>query len=394
MKDYDVAEVAEKIMDEIQKELRELDRLNIVILGKTGAGKSTLINNLFGQKMAETGIGRPVTQSIRKIRKADFPLTLFDTPGLELAGEHSVDNLLSEVTKLIEDQLAENDIGEAIHCILYCVNTASHRIEPAEIEFLRRFSEEKMSVPVIIVLTQAFSKKEARKLREKIESENLPVFGIVPVLAEDYIIDEEYAVRAYGLTALAEMIDQAIPEAIKKTFVHVQIADIHLKQSRAQQVINKAALTAAAVGAVPIPVPDATILVPTQISMLAKITNIFGLTVEKASITGVLAATIGTTGTTVLGRNIVKSLTLLIPGVGTVAGGAISAGTAAALTAALGEAYVIVLTQVLRGDLSMEDLGTPKGMDEIRQIFMDRLRIHRKKDGQPENQENKDNQEK
>ena len=36
--------------------------------------------------MAETGVGKPVTDKIRKYEKPDFPLAIYDTPGLELGG--------------------------------------------------------------------------------------------------------------------------------------------------------------------------------------------------------------------------------------------------------------------------------------------------------------------
>ena len=42
-------------------------KLNVLIVGKTGVGKSTLINAVFGDKVAKTGSGKPVTQEILKI---------------------------------------------------------------------------------------------------------------------------------------------------------------------------------------------------------------------------------------------------------------------------------------------------------------------------------------
>ena len=66
MERFDTHEVAEKIIAAIQKEYKDLKTLNVMVLGKTGVGKSTLINNMFNQEMAETGIGKPVTQKDRK----------------------------------------------------------------------------------------------------------------------------------------------------------------------------------------------------------------------------------------------------------------------------------------------------------------------------------------
>ena len=178
-----------------------------MILGKTGVGKSTLINNMFNQKMAETGIGKPVTKKIRKIEKPNFPLAIYDTPGLELGGENALESLLEEVVGEIDKGIKSGDISKAIHCIWYCISTPSHRFEEAEVKFLQKFlgRTSEYDVPVIVVLTQSYSKRDAQGLMKEIEKENLPIASIVPVLAEDYNIDEEYTAKAYGLDRLSEI---------------------------------------------------------------------------------------------------------------------------------------------------------------------------------------------
>ena len=385
MENYNPGVIAQEIMDKIRAEYKDLKKMNVMVLGKTGVGKSTLINNMFSQKMAETGVGKPITDKIRKYEKPDFPLAIYDTPGLELGGENAVEKLLEEAIGLIKEGIKSGDISKAIHCIWYCISTPSHRFEQSEIDFLRRFLDETeyFSVPVIVVLTQSYSKKDAVELKHEIEKENLDIVNVVPVLAEDYDIDDEYTAKAFGLDRLSEIMYIAIPEAVQKTFISVQCANIELKKGRAQAVVAASATTAAATGAVPIPFSDAAILVPEQITMLGGITVAFGVPMEKASLVAIVSATLGTAGTTVLGKTVVSGLLKFIPGIGSVVGGAISGATAAALTTALGEAYIAVLIRVMKGEMTITDLQTEEGMKAISDLFKQYLKVKRNKEGKP-----------
>ena len=269
-----------------------------------------------------------------------------------------------------------------IHCIWYCVATPSHRFEQAEIDFLRNFLGEtsKYNVPVILVLTQSYSKNDARELKLQIEKENLPLVNIISVLAEDYKIDNDFIIKSYGLNSLAELMYEVIPEEVKRTFITVQKANLELKKQKAKAAVKKAATAAAAIGAVPIPFSDATILVPEQIAMLARITTIFGIPLEKATIVAILSSTIGTSATTVLGRSVVSNILKFIPGAGSIAGGAISAATAATMTAALGEAYIVIMTMLVSGDINIEDLKSFEGKELIKNIFKKKLKNRKDED--------------
>ena len=376
--------VAERIMAAIKDVQKNMTKLNIMVMGKTGAGKSTLINNVFSRNLAQTGIGKPVTQAIRKYEIEDFPLAIYDTPGLELGGENAIDSLLKE-SKEVLSKGAMKGISESIHCIWYCVSTPSHRFEEAEVEFIKKFLDEASiySVPVIIVLTQSYSKKDAKALMSEIEKENLNVVQIVPVLASDVEIDEDYVIKSYGLDTLIDIVNNVIPEALRNTLAAVQKANLRVKLRKANAIVATAAAAAAATGAIPIPFTDAAVLVPEQIGMIASITAVFGIPIEKATITALLSATIGTVGTTVMGKTVVSSLFKMIPGVGSVAGGVISASVAAALTAALGEAYIAIMMMVSKGEMSISELDTAEGKAKISSIFKSKLGLRRNKTGQP-----------
>jgi len=388
MADYLTSDVVDKILNSVKEEFEKLPKLNIMILGKTGVGKSTLINSIFGDSLVRTGIGKPVTSDIVKVEKKDFPLALYDTPGLELTGENAYDSLSKQVIDVIREgfESSVSGSGNEIHCLLYCVSSASHRFEPSEAAFLKKITDKikGYNVPVIIVLTQSFSKRDATELRSVIEAENLPIASIVPVLAQDYEIDVDMVKKAYGIDNLAEIIAEILPEAIQNTFIALEKANLKLKIKRARGVVATAAAGALATGAIPLPIADAAVLVPDQIAMLAGITSAFGFSVDKGALMTVISGTIGSAGATVLGRNVVSGLLKLIPGAGTVAGAVVSGTTAAAITYALGEAYIQVLAGVSRGEMKMSDISTEIGREEINRMFLEKLKMRRLPSGEAE----------
>lgn len=374
----DIDKVAQEAIDAISEKIKNLNTLNIIVAGKTGVGKSTLINAVFRDKLAETGMGKPVTDHMRKISKKGIPLAIYDTKGFEL-GKEVQQQVKQEVMETISKGLATQDINKAIHCIWYCINTASNRVEPEEIEWLKELSRENQitQVPIIVVLTQSFSKKNADAMRKMILDENLDIVQVVPVLAEDYEIDEEYIAKSYGLDVLIHVMGEALPDELMDTLQNVQIASLAEKKKRARAAIATATLAAAGEGAAPIPFSDCALLIPTQLGMIASITVIFGFDINKSILTAFLSSTLGSGGATLLGKTVVSNLVKLIPGVGTVAGGAISAATAGALTAALGEAYIGIMTLVFNGEMSIDDLGTKRGKDQMAALFKHELKKKR-----------------
>ena len=385
MTSISTGEMAQEVLRSIQKEYKSLNKFNIMVLGKTGVGKSTLINNLFSEKIVETGIGRPVTQEIKRVEKEGFPLALYDVPGLELSGTNNVDGLLEQILGEIARGVQNSNIDQAIHCICYCIATPLHRFEQAEIDFLKKFinGASMYDVPIIIVLTQSYDKEDARELKRAIRKENLDVVSIVPILAEDFIINKVVGQEAYGLDKLADVMLQVIPDTVKKTFIAIQCANLNMKIDKAKSIVAVAAAGAAVTGASPIPLSDAAFLVPAEIAMLAKITATFGLPIAKGTLSTIISGTIGTAGATVLGKTVVANIFKLLPGGGSLIGGVISGATAAALTAALGEAYIAILVQICKGDITMHDLESEKGKQKVKEIFNSRLKVKRDKKGQP-----------
>lgn len=360
--------MVQDILNKTEEELKKMTPVNVMVVGKTGVGKSTLINNVFRENLALTGIGRPITKHLRRISKEGVPLVLYDTRGLELSLE-----VQKEIKNEIFETINENKklgIKEEIHLAYYCINANSSRIEPTELELISELSEK---IPVVIILTQSIG-EPAKLFKEYIEALNLPIYGVISIMAEDFKVTEEFSVPAFGLKELIELSLEIIPEEAKKAFNNAQQVDIARKAIAARTWALRYIATSFGVGFLPIPFSDASVLVPMQVTLLAHITAIFGISMDKSTIASLVAAIGGTGGATFAGRYIVSNVIKMIPGAGTVVGGVISGSTAAIITTALSMSYIEVLAIIAAGekDGKYPDLKNIEGL--MKEKFQSRLK--------------------
>lgn len=373
----DTEKMAQQCIEAINEKIKNLKTLNIIVIGKSGVGKSTLINSLFRGNLAEVGLGRPVTSEIRRIEKKDYPLAIYDTPGFELAASQQ-NKVKGEILDIICKGNSSKNVNDCIHCIWYCINVGANRtFDESELKWLREFTEEnkKTQVPIIIVLSQAIPKKKAAEMKSLVEKENLDIIKVVPVLAQDLDYeDEEVTFRSYGLDTLINVMTEVLPAELQNTLQNVQKASLDAKKKASHAVIATAVAASFGEGFAPVPFSDAALLVPTQVGMIVGITVIFGMEISKSFITSFVSSTIGGAGATVLGRTIVAGLFKFVPGVGTLAGGVISGTTAGLLTTALGEAYLILMEKIYKGEMKKEDLYTNIGKEQMSKLFKEKLK--------------------
>lgn len=70
-------------------------------------------------------------------------------------------------------------------------------------------------LPVVIVLTQSIG-EPAATFKTYIENLNLPIYGVVSLMAENFKLTEEMSIPAFGLKELLELSFEIIPEEAKR----------------------------------------------------------------------------------------------------------------------------------------------------------------------------------
>ena len=166
----------------------KMEYITILVVGKSGIGKSTLINymlKLKGENLAKSGIGFPVTKDNKSYMNKDLPfLNLIDTAGMEHSKELNPENILKNVNDTVENtaKLVEeenNNYNKYIQCIWYCINDSD--LQDVELNLIKEL--QKKSIPLIIVYTHAIDIDKIKKVKNKIK-DNFKDLPYIDVLAK------------------------------------------------------------------------------------------------------------------------------------------------------------------------------------------------------------------
>lgn len=333
-----------------EEEKRRMGRVNILVAGKTGAGKSTLVNAVFGEAVARTGMGRPVTQDIAWYEPPNLPVRLCDTKGLEMEGFQAT---LAALEGEIERANASAQFDQRIHILWLCISEPGTRVEEGERAVARLCARH--GIPAVVILTKAIG---PRAFQDTVKQEIPEARQIVRVLAEPW--DDR---PPFGLDELIRVTEAVLPEARQAAFIAAQRVDVERKRKRALKIAAGAAASAAGAAAVPIPVADAAGVFAVNAGMIAAIATAMGVSLDRDSMLALAASLAGALATSAGGRMIAGQVLKFIPGIGSLAGGAITAAVAGSTTYGLGYGFTEYLCRfhAARGHM-------PEG-DELRDGF-------------------------
>ena len=191
----------------------EIKYLTVMLVGKSGVGKSTLINEVLkleGNEKAQIGTGQFVTVKYQEYSSDSLEfLKLIDTRGIELNKNYGADEVKREASKFIEERKETNDPNKFVQCIWYCIT--GNRFEEVEQNLLTslRTTYGESKIPIILIYTQATDKTAIDEMKEYIKKINIEVNFIEVLAKRKELVQNQGALEPFG-------IDELIKETLKK----------------------------------------------------------------------------------------------------------------------------------------------------------------------------------
>ena len=161
-------------------------RLNILVCGRAGSGKSTLINKILDEKRCREGSGQSVTKYVTFYNHKKYPLTIFDTPGFE------DEKTVNDVVKVIEKKNKEcKETKQQIHLIFYLFEFGTRTFYKNEKNILKELSN--FGCKIFFIVSKSKFKFEEE---EEFEEQKLDIIDDVKNLCKD--VKKEEITRLFG----------------------------------------------------------------------------------------------------------------------------------------------------------------------------------------------------
>ncbi len=347
-----------------------MDKGNVLVVGNSGVGKSTLINAILGDEYAKTSFGTKGTTSEVYVYEEDSsPFNLIDTAGFE-PGFIKENNAISSIKKWSVQNAKDGNEENNINAIWFCVDGMAAKLFPRTLKNLVKATSVWKTAPIIVVITKSFSEPDQEKNIQMVkeaakDSEHLSEYmrDVIPVVAQTLTVNDTAYVPSVGITELIDATEDVLPEGRRAAKSDVFDFKCKRKKALAQGIVSGATVSAAVVGAAPIPLADAVILVPIEMALTSSLAKLYGIGNDDQ--TKRLLGTIVEAGTVGVAAKAAISMLKTIPGVN-IATAPLNAAIAGGIVAAIGEGSIYIFEKVYRGEKTVVDIDWAKDfMDKV-----------------------------
>lgn len=332
------AQAAERFEREVRHAITPIKSPDILLAGAAGVGKSTLVNMVFGPKLAAETVAQSETAGFHICSVPRVSVNIVDARGYTGAGQ---DAYKDELAKYLDQ--ASTDAERRVRICWYCISVGDGQVAPFDLQVIAMIRAR--NIPVAVVLTQCDRDTAdgagAGRLQAEIDAH---AEDRVPCFEVSYFPD----INA-RLGRLPKLVDWSADKIsgtnLRLGFIAAQRVTLDRKARAVETRIRWYAATAAGIGAVPIPVSDSIVLTGLQMKMAADIYTIYGF---DGSVTQSVRDLIQGRVASTVGRLVAGNVIKLIPGAGSVVGAAVNAAVASSLTYALGRALSAACRHVCR----------------------------------------------
>jgi len=192
---------------------------NILLIGKSGSGKSSFANYLFDVDVFEASSGTPVTnwennfQSHSILDSSGIQINIFDSVGIE---DDNQKLWKESLLKFLNEKQNLNNPSDIIHTLFYVINAAGSRIETNELSILKDIElEYKLSVAVILTNCDRASKNEINQLEKIIKNSGLQSVHVSSVCKKSRVGEA----KKFGKEKALEVILSASYDKVGKDLV-------------------------------------------------------------------------------------------------------------------------------------------------------------------------------
>ncbi len=264
---------------EIKGSWEFLRQCNILIVGNTGVGKTTLISSIFN-----VALGDKITKDIKSYSlENSSSMCLYDTPGFErakktfflLAGNK--ENRQQDILDFIDKQKRfDKEPKEHIHLVWFCFTAQDDtRIDNIDAKFIKKIA--KKNLPIILIRTRSYdvsNKSDINPELLQLAVDIVQVKEIVLFLAKDEKIRGGGKVASFGFDELKEVTEEYLNDLAENSFIDAA-------QAKKNEAINSLTLPLVGISVAqgiipPIPYFKSLGISKLQISLVKKIARIFG----------------------------------------------------------------------------------------------------------------------